>query len=147
MGWLFVHGIRAVERLFKSLPLVPAVMRPALGGLLVGGIALALRPVVEGPGVAFSGYALVESTLSGALELKVLTLLIVAKVLATAVTAGSGGAGGLFAPALSLGAVLGAAVGMGAVSAAIPRKACKEAIGATHEADSSPGLEAVKRGR
>ncbi|MGB0332525.1 MAG: chloride channel protein, partial [Planctomycetota bacterium] len=93
VGWLFVHGIRAVERLFRSLPLVPGVVRPALGGLLVGAIALALRPIVEGPGVAFSGYSLVESALSGALELKVLTLLIVAKVLATAVTAGSGGAG------------------------------------------------------
>ena len=114
VGWLFVHGIRAVERLFRSLPLVPGAVRPALGGLLVGAIALALRPIVEGPGVAFSGYSLVESALSGALELKVLTLLIVAKVLATAVTAGSGGAGGLFAPALSLGAVLGAAVGVGA---------------------------------
>ena len=117
VGWLFVHGIRAVERLFRRLTLVPAVLRPAIGGLVVGGIALALRPVVEGPGVAFSGYSLVESALSGALELKVLTLLIVAKVLATAVTAGSGGAGGLFAPALSLGAVLGAAVGVGADTA------------------------------
>lgn len=116
VGWLFVHGIRAVERLFRRLPHVPAVVRPALGGLVVGAIALSLRPIVEGPGVAFSGYSLVESAISGALELKVLTLLIVAKVLATAVTAGSGGAGGLFAPALSLGAVLGAAVGLGADS-------------------------------
>ncbi|MEM6675160.1 MAG: chloride channel protein [Planctomycetota bacterium] len=116
VSWLFVHGIRATERLFQALSKVPRIVRPAIGGLLVGAIALSLLPIVEGHGVAFSGYSLAESAISGALGLKVLGILVAAKVVATAVTVGSGGAGGVFAPSLSLGAVTGAAVGLGAAT-------------------------------
>ncbi len=114
LGWLYIHGVRGVTTLVKRQTLVPRVLHPALGGLIVGGIALALLQVVEGHGVAFGGSALAEAAISGVLELKVLVILIVAKVVATAVTVGSGGGGGVFAPSLCLGAVIGATVGLGA---------------------------------
>lgn len=114
IGWLFVHGVRAVEGSFRRMNKLPAFAQPALGGLLVGGISLALLPMVEGQGVAFGGYGLMEAAIDGTLGLSVLAVLVLAKALATAITVGSGGAGGVFAPALSIGAVLGASVGAGA---------------------------------
>ena len=116
LGWLFVHGVRSLGTVFRRITFLPTFFQPAIGGLIVGAIALALLPIVEGHGVSFGGYSLAESAISGALSLRILAILILAKVFATAVTVGSGGAGGVFAPALSLGAVIGAAVGLGAAT-------------------------------
>lgn len=114
VGWAFIRGLAATEALFGRLARVPRILHPAIGGLAVGGIALAISPVVEGYGVAFGGYKLAEAAMAGSLGLTILVALILAKAVATAITVGSGGAGGVFAPALSIGAVLGAAVGAGA---------------------------------
>lgn len=116
VGWAFVRGLRASEQMFGRLDRLPRMLHPALGGLFVGCVALALRPIVEGYGVAFGGYEMTEAAMAGSLALPVLFVLVVAKAIATAVTVGSGGAGGVFAPALSIGAVLGALVGSGAAA-------------------------------
>ncbi|MEM9379179.1 MAG: chloride channel protein [Planctomycetota bacterium] len=116
LGWLFVHGVRSLGTVFRRITFLPKYFQPAIGGLIVGATALALLPIVEGHGVSFGGYSLAESAISGALSLRILAILILAKVFATAVTVGSGGAGGVFAPALSLGAVIGAAIGLGAAT-------------------------------
>lgn len=114
LGWAFVTGVRGTETLFRRVRWIPRMLQPAIGGFMVGGIALLILPMVEGPGVAFGGYAMTEAAMTGTLSLSVLAGLVLAKAVATAVTVGSGGAGGVFAPALSIGAVLGAFVGAGA---------------------------------
>jgi CIC family chloride channel protein len=78
---------------------------PAAGGLLVGLLAL---PV---PGVLGVGYNLVSDALNGQLALKMMLVLLVLKLLATSTSYGSGNAGGIFGPALFIGAMLGGAVG------------------------------------
>lgn len=114
VSWGFVALLRGLERLFGRATLLPRVVRPAVGGLVLGAMALGIGTLVEGPGVAFGGYAMIEGSLASTLPLMTLAGLVLAKALATAITVGSGGAGGVFAPSLAIGAVLGAFVGAGA---------------------------------
>lgn len=114
LGWAFVAGLRGMERAFRRVQVVPRVLQPAVGGLIVGAMALVIGSMVQGPGIAFGGYSLIEAALAGTLALSALAGLVLAKAFATAVTVGSGGAGGVFAPSLAIGAVLGAFVGAGA---------------------------------
>ena len=78
---------------------------PAVGGLVVGLLALAA------PGVLGVGYNLVSDALNGQMALKMMLLLLVLKLVATTTSYGSGNAGGIFGPALFIGAMLGGAVG------------------------------------
>lgn len=114
LGGAFVAGLRGTERAFRRLRFVPPVLQPAIGGALVGAMALAVGSFVHGPGIAFGGYTLIEGAIDGSLALSALAGLVLAKAVATAITVGSGGAGGVFAPSLAIGAVLGAFVGAGA---------------------------------
>lgn len=75
------------------------------GGAVAGGLAL-LAPRILGV-----GYDTVSEALNGHLLLKVLFLLFILKLLATAIAFSSGNSGGLFAPSLFIGAMLGGAVG------------------------------------
>jgi CIC family chloride channel protein len=86
---------------------LPDPLKAALGGLLVGLLALQFREVM---GV---GYETIENALAGTGGLTIATfvLLFGAKILATSITLASGGSGGVFAPSLFLGAMLGGAVG------------------------------------
>jgi CIC family chloride channel protein len=78
---------------------------PAVGGLTVGLLALAA------PGVLGVGYNLVSDALNGQMALKMMLLLLVLKLVATSTSYGSGNAGGIFGPALFIGAMLGGSVG------------------------------------
>jgi CIC family chloride channel protein len=80
---------------------IPAYLKPALGGLLVGGLALYL------PHILGSGYATVTDAMHNRLSLMLMALLVLAKFVATVISYSSGTAGGLFAPSLFLGAMLG----------------------------------------
>jgi len=95
------------EEAFERLPL-PGWLRPAAGMGLAGLIA-GLAP---GLGIAGSGYEGVEKALQGALPLAALLYLAAAKAVATGLTVGSGGSGGIFAPSLYIGAMLGYALGL-----------------------------------
>jgi CIC family chloride channel protein len=90
-----------VRDFFRWLP-VPVWSKPALGGLAVGIVALWLPQVLGG------GYGWIQLAIAGHLALRLLAILIVAKAVAFALTVGSGGSGGVFAPALFVGAMLGA---------------------------------------
>ncbi len=91
------YGTRDV---FKRIPLPPHV-KPAIGGLLVGLIALALPQVLAG------GYGWMQLAMNGDLSLGLMALLVFAKMIAMSLTVGSGGSGGVFAPSLYVGAMLG----------------------------------------
>ena len=86
--------------LFQALPLPPHV-KPALGALAVGLIALALPQVLGG------GYGWIQEAINGRLPVMILLVLLFAKMLAFAFTVSSGGSGGVFAPSLYVGAMLG----------------------------------------
>lgn len=102
---LLMHAVRLSERQARRLPL-PDVLRPAVGGLLVGFIAL-LFPQVLGV-----GYAPTDAALSGGLPLLLIGAICLAKIAATAISLGFGFGGGIFSPALVVGATLGGAYGL-----------------------------------
>jgi CIC family chloride channel protein len=100
----FVLGIRWTSRFFGGTK-VPAHFRPALGFFVLGLFALAV------PKVLGSGFTTIGEALHGALPWQELLLLPVFKLIATSLTIGSGGSGGLFTPSLFFGAVVGGAYG------------------------------------
>ncbi len=101
---VFVRTDRGISRWFSRLRLAREI-RPALGGLAVGALALVL------PQVMGNGYEHVEAALGGHMALGLLAALAAGKIVATALTLGSGGWGGDFAPLLFIGAMLGGAYG------------------------------------
>ncbi len=87
---------------FHAIP-IPPHLKPALGGLGVGLMALWLPQVLGG------GYGWIELAINGHVALGVMLVLVVAKMVALALTISSGGSGGVFAPSLFIGAMLGSA--------------------------------------
>jgi CIC family chloride channel protein len=100
----FVYLLYACEDFFERLPM-PEYLKAAVGGLVVGAIGIWL------PHVFGVGYSTITMALTGALPVATLGLLLLAKLLATSVTIGSGGSGGIFAPSLFLGAMTGGFLG------------------------------------
>jgi CIC family chloride channel protein len=94
-----------VRDLFLRLP-GPRHVKPAIGGVLVGLLGM-LVPQILG-----TGYGWVELAMAGSLTLSTLLLIVFLKGPAMALTIGSGGSGGVFAPTVTLGAMLGGAVGI-----------------------------------
>ena len=91
------YGIRD---LFHAIPIPPHV-KPAIGGLGLGLMALVLPQVLGG------GYGWIQEAINGQLVLGLLLALAFAKIVALALTISSGGSGGVFAPSLYIGAMLG----------------------------------------
>jgi len=104
IGVSFIRVLFRFEDLFNSLPIRPW-LKPAVGGIAVGCIALLL------PHILGVGYETIDGALSGKLGIGILAVLIISKILATSLTIASGGSGGVFAPSLFIGACLGALVG------------------------------------
>jgi CIC family chloride channel protein len=104
---IFVHVVRLVANSFAKATWLPFAARPVVGMTLVGLIGLYV-PYVFG-----NGFDTITLALHEKLPLVLLLSLPAAKLLATALTAGSGGAGGLFTPSLFLGALVGGAYGWG----------------------------------
>jgi len=104
----FLLGLRAW---FKRLHSVPKWAHPAIGGAVTGVLAVIGLGWLHIGGVAGGGYATLGAALVGSLPLKVLIGLCVLKLFATVFSYSSGGVGGIFAPALFIGAMLGGAVG------------------------------------
>jgi CIC family chloride channel protein len=86
----------------------PEWARPIVGGLLLGGVLLVL------PQMYGVGYPVLENAVGGKYVIGFLLLLLVGKIVATSLTIGIGGSGGVFAPSLFMGAMLGAAYGAAA---------------------------------
>ncbi|MFE7856938.1 chloride channel protein [Streptomyces sp. NPDC057403] len=85
----------------------PEWLRPAVGGLALGLVLLVL------PEMYGVGYPVLEKATQGGYAVGFLLLLLVGKMLATSLTIGIGGSGGVFAPSLFIGAMLGSAYGIG----------------------------------
>jgi len=84
---------------------MPLWIKPALGGLAVGGMALIV------PGALHMGYGWVQIGMSQdllSLPLWMIIVLPFAKILSTSLSIGSGGSGGIFGPGMVIGGMLGA---------------------------------------
>jgi len=118
LGVLFVKSLYWAEDLFSDWKGVPEWLKPMIGGILLGGLAL-LYPILTGvqwegvPQIFNVGYDLIEDALAGNLVLGVALVLLFLKLLATILTLGSGGSGGVFAPSLFMGAMLGTVFELG----------------------------------
>ena len=102
---LFMASVVLAERVGKDLRL-PLVLRPAVGGFIVGLIALAYPEVL---GVGYEG---TDQALRESLDFQLLAALILAKTAATAISIGARFGGGVFSPSLFLGAMTGGAFGI-----------------------------------
>jgi CIC family chloride channel protein len=111
----YIHLSAASEHFFESRRGLHKAFQPAVGGLMVGAIALVL-PQIMGDGHHLSNYAFTHP--GGVL---LLLALLFAKMIATTLTLGSGGSGGVFSPAITIGALLGAAIGTLAEPALVGR--------------------------
>jgi chloride channel protein, CIC family len=107
----FTDMLLGVRARFKSLSQLPAWMRPAVGGLVTGVLAVAAFGVLHAEGVTGGGYATLGKALLGNLPAFVMLMLLFAKIVATAFAYGTGGAGGIFAPTLFMGGMLGGLFG------------------------------------
>jgi CIC family chloride channel protein len=114
-GWYALLGIAAglfatalpvvfyrTRDLFQRLP-VPVFLKPAIGALLTGLLILAFPQVIAG------GYGWIQQAIDGHMTLGTMAALAVAEIAALSFTVSSGGSGGVFAPSLFIGAMLGGA--------------------------------------
>jgi CIC family chloride channel protein len=128
VGILFIRMLYYTEDVFERLP-IPEWLKPATGALLLGILAFCYPyvgtisyisvdemtlglPIVENyPHIFGSGFIFLEEVLQGRAPFFLLFLLIFLKPLATSFTLGSGNSGGVFAPSLFTGAMLGGSFG------------------------------------
>lgn len=116
MGAFYTRVIYWVEDRFDDWKVTAEWVKPAVGGFLLGILAL-VYPLVTGvdwegiPQIFNVGYDVIEAALANQLALKIVLVLMFLKLAATALTLGSGGSGGVFAPSLFIGAMLGSAFG------------------------------------
>ncbi|HEY3365141.1 MAG TPA: chloride channel protein [Symbiobacteriaceae bacterium] len=102
----YIKVLYGSESLAARLKPVPDWLKPALGGILFGAVALLLPQTLGG------GYDTITAALAGKLTLGFLFVLLVGKFLTIGLTSGSGWPGGVFTPALFLGAMAGGAFGL-----------------------------------
>lgn len=102
---VFTRLWRVVRDAFKRMPL-PVFLKPAVGGLLAGSIGCFI------PDALGTGHHLLQGAFDGAFTIRFLVLLVVAKMITTSFTIGSGASGGKLGPSLVLGGSLGGIVGL-----------------------------------
>jgi CIC family chloride channel protein len=101
---VYIKSVYKSEDLFNAWK-IPEYVKPAIGGLGIGIIGLFF------PQIFGVGYETIELALYGKIGLVLVSALVLIKILATSITLGSGGSGGVFAPALFIGAMLGESYG------------------------------------
>lgn len=105
MGLLYAKGFYGLAALFSRIRLPRAVL-PGIGGLCVGALGLAIPEVLN------TGYGFVQQALTprlAALPLWIVVVVPFARIVATGLSIGSGGSGGIFGPGMVIGAFTGAA--------------------------------------
>jgi len=108
----FTRIVALGERVFHQPWLAPP-WRQALGGLVAGGIIVAI------PAVAGNGYEPLNNVLDGRVALELIGALLVAKILATTASVGSGSPGGVFTPTLLIGGCTGYLIGVALAAAGL----------------------------
>ena len=101
---LFVITLYKTEDLFDKIP-IPEYTKPIMGGFIMGGTIIFL------PQMFGVGYGAINHALNGQIVWWFLLMMVFAKILATSITIGGGMSGGIFAPSLFIGAMLGGCFG------------------------------------
>jgi CIC family chloride channel protein len=111
LALLYIKFLYRTEDFFDAMKAKPWI-KPAIGGLLLGGVGIVF-PMVHGV-----GYESVEEVLNGRLDtvanpylIGLMAAMALVKILGVSLTLGSGGSGGIFAPALFIGAMAGGSFG------------------------------------
>lgn len=107
----FTDTLLELRARFRTLRAVPRWSQPAVGGLVTGVLAVVVMKFLGTTGVTGGGYDALSKALAGQLGVKLLVILGAAKFVSTTFSYSSGGAGGIFAPSLFIGAMLGGAIG------------------------------------
>jgi CIC family chloride channel protein len=102
---LWINTLDKFEEFFEDKVKIHPWLKPAVGGLILGCIGL-IFPQIFG-----NGYDSMGQALMGDMAFQIMLVLIFLKILATSLTLGSGGSGGVFAPSLYIGAMLGGSFG------------------------------------
>ncbi|WP_354531536.1 chloride channel protein [Nakamurella sp. UYEF19] len=105
VGVVFSRVLYAIEDVCDKLWRGPEWLRPAVGGVLLGVVLLVL------PEMYGVGYPVLGNSIAGRYAIPFLIVLLIGKMVATSLTIGIGGSGGVFAPSLFIGAMLGSAYG------------------------------------
>ncbi len=122
----FIRLLYLSEDLFEKLNKVHYILKPVIGAVGLGILGIVMvsilsngqsQPLIFGNGYPVIGQCIGAPTAEGNADINltmwVLILLVAMKILATCLTLGSGGSGGVFAPSLFIGAVVGYAFGLG----------------------------------
>jgi CIC family chloride channel protein len=111
LALIFTESLLSLRKRFKELSLLPRWTHPAIGGLVTGMLAVIAWAALNSHGITGGGYATLSAALAGQLAVTVLIPLCLLKIVSTVFSYSSGGAGGIFAPALFIGAMAGGAMG------------------------------------
>lgn len=117
VGMIFIRSLYGTESFFDKLK-IPDYIKPMIGGLSVGIIGLLCIWKFGHYFIFGVGYAATSDVLAGTIKSELLPLfallaiLIFLKIFATSLSLGSGGSGGVFAPSLFIGAMVGGAFGI-----------------------------------
>jgi len=108
---LFSESLLRLREWFRSTRWIPLWVQPGIGGLVTGVFAMMALAWLNADGITGGGYETLSEALSGNIALRALMVLCVLKLVATVFSYASGGAGGIFAPALFVGGMLGGVFG------------------------------------
>ena len=106
VGIAFIRVLYGTEDFVDRVWRGPEWLRPTVGGVLLGLLLLAL------PQLYGVGYPVIDHAVQGSIVLWLLAALLAGKMIATSLTIGIGGSGGVFAPSLFMGAMLGTGFGL-----------------------------------
>ncbi len=107
IGLLYAKGFYGIAQISAAVPRLPRWVKPAIGGLMVGAIGIVI-PEVLGTGYGWIQKALGPELLT--IPLWIVLLVPFARIVATGLSIGTGGSGGIFGPGMVIGAFMGAAV-------------------------------------
>jgi CIC family chloride channel protein len=108
---VFTESLLSLRKRFQHMTVIPAWMRPGIGGLVTGILAVIALAWLNARGITGGGYNTLSAALSGNIAIRALLVLCVLKLVVTVFSYASGGAGGIFAPALFIGGMLGGVFG------------------------------------
>ncbi len=110
---VYIHSLYLAEDFFEKHTVANPYLQHGVGMLAVGGLMYVLLTTTGNYYVDGVGYSTIQDILTGKMNtVHILVLLFFMKLLATSLTLGSGGSGGIFSPSLFLGATAGGAFGI-----------------------------------
>ncbi|MCL5678958.1 MAG: chloride channel protein [Candidatus Thermoplasmatota archaeon] len=108
-GVFYVISFYGIQGMFRRIRRLPKFVKPAIGGLIVGLIGIFFPEIL---GLGYGWVQLIFYDRLSLFPVWLLLALIIAKIVATSFTIGSGGSGGVFAPGMVTGALVGALMGV-----------------------------------